>query len=159
MKQLWSSLRLLWLALLVCGICAGGVALAQQQGNGYSGSTPYVADAGQILGCTEATVVSGQTYTLLPTDCIIRFDTTGDAGTATADMVAPSYVGQRITFYWWAWSASQVAPTINVNAGAKLVPFSGQATSGAAGLVTSTTISTPGASLTEVWDSVEWTTW
>ena len=48
---------------------------------------------------------------------------------------------------------------INVNAGAKLVPFSGQATSGAAGLATSTTISTPGASLTEVWDSVEWTTW
>ena len=106
-------------------------------------------------GQTAATVVSGETHTLLPTDTAIRFDTTGGT-TATADMVAPFYIGQRVTFYWWAWSVAQVAPTINVDAGHKLVPFSGQPSSVAGGLPTTTTISTPGASFTLEWNGTEW---
>jgi hypothetical protein len=69
---------------------------------------------------------------------------------------APTYIGQRITFYWWAWSGAQVPPTINASAGEQFVPFSGQASSGAAGLVTTTTISTPGASFSLEWNGTEW---
>ena len=104
---------------------------------------------------TAATVVSGQVYPMKATDTQIRFDTTGGA-TATADMIAPTLIGQRATFYWWAWGAGQVAPTINVDAGHKMVPFSGQATSGAAGLVTTTTITTTGAAFTLEWNGTEW---
>ena len=104
---------------------------------------------------TVATVASGETYALLSTDIIIRFDTTGGT-TATANMAAGRFVGQRILFYWWAWGAGQVAPTINAPAGQNLVPFSGQAASGAAGLAATTSISTPGASYALEWDGTEW---
>ena len=110
---------------------------------------------GIVSPLTAATVASGATYNLLGTDTVIRFDTTGGT-TATADMIAPTYIGQRITFYWWAWGAGQVAPTINVDAGHEMVAFSGQASSGAAGLVTTTTITTPGAAYTLEWDGTEW---
>ena len=104
---------------------------------------------------TAATVVSGQTYNLLTTDAVIRFDTSGGT-TATANMIAPAYIGQQVTFYWWSWNGAQAAPTMNVDAGHKMVPFSGQTSSGAGGLVTTTTISTPGASYTLEWDGTEW---
>jgi hypothetical protein len=107
-------------------------------------------------GGTAATVTSGQTYNVLSTDKAIRFDTTGGSA-ATADMAAPSYIGQRITFYWWAWSVAQVPPVINVDAGHAMVPFQGPQSSGAGGLVTSTTIATPGATYTLEWDGTEWT--
>jgi hypothetical protein len=106
---------------------------------------------------TAATVISGQTYNLLVTDAVIRFDTSGGT-TGTANMHAPGYIGQQVTFYWWSWGVSQIAPTMNVDAGHKMVPFSGQAIAGAAGLVTTDTISTPGASITREWDGTEWTT-
>jgi hypothetical protein len=106
---------------------------------------------------TAATVVSGQTYNLLTTDAVIRFDTSGGT-TGTANMHAPGYIGQQVTFYWWSWNGAQAAPTMNVDAGHKMVPFSGQAIAGAAGLVTTDTISTPGASITREWDGTEWTT-
>ena len=106
---------------------------------------------------TAATVISGQTYTLLPTDTVIRFDTSGGA-TATANMVAALYIGQRVTFYWWNWGVGQTPPTINSPTApvTKMVPFAGQVTGGAAGLVTSTTITTPGASFTLEWTGTEW---
>jgi hypothetical protein len=122
---------------------------------GATGSQGTTGATGAGVVGTSATVVSGQTYNLLATDTVIRFDTTGGT-TATADMIAPSYIGQRITFYWWAWSVAQVAPTINVDAGHEMVPFSGQSSSGAGGLATTTTISTPGASYTLEWDGTEW---
>jgi hypothetical protein len=106
------------------------------------------------VGTAPPAVVSGATYTLSSSDAVIRFDTTGGT-TATAQMIAPSYIGQRWVFYWWAWGAGQAAPTILSPAGINMVPFSGQATSGAAGLVTTTTISTPGATLTLEWDGTE----
>lgn len=109
---------------------------------------------------TAATVVSGQTYTLLASDSVIRFDTTGGT-TATADMHAGGYIGQPVTFYWWAWSVADAGgptpPTVNAPAGISVVPYSGQATSGAAGLVSTTAITTPGASFTLKWDGTEWT--
>jgi hypothetical protein len=104
---------------------------------------------------TAATVVSGETYDCLSTDTAIRFDTTGGT-TATAVLPSPIYIGQQITFYWWAWSGAQVVPTINTSAGKSLVPFSGQASSGAAGLAATTTISTPGASFVLEWNGTEW---
>ncbi len=104
---------------------------------------------------TAMTVRSGQSYICLATDTAIRFDTTGGT-TATARLPVPMYVGQAVTFYWWAWGAGQAAPTINVDPGHGMVPFSGQATSGAGGLVTTTTISTPGAAFTLEWNGTEW---
>lgn len=104
---------------------------------------------------TAATVVSGQTYNLLTTDAVIRFDTSGGT-TGTANMHAPGYIGQQVTFYWWSWNGTQAAPTMNVDAGHKMVPFSGQASAGAAGLVTTSTISTPGAAYTLEWNGTEW---
>ena len=103
---------------------------------------------------TAVTIDSGATTSLLATDTAIRFDTTGGT-TATAQMIAPSYIGQKWTFYWWAWGAGQVPPTILAPPGIKIVPFGGQASSGAAGLVTSTTISTPGASFSVEWNGTE----
>lgn len=122
---------------------------------GATGSTGVTGATGAGVVGTSATVTSGTAYSLLATDTVIRFDTTGGT-TATANMIAPTYIGQRVTFYWWAWGAGQVAPTINVDAGHKMVPFSGQASSGAAGLATTTTISTPGAAYTLEWDGTEW---
>jgi hypothetical protein len=114
---------------------------------------------GGAAAVTAATVTNGQSYNLLTTDGIIRFDTSGDGGVATATMNAPQFVGQTITFYWWNWSAAQIPPTINVIAsGSKMVPFSGQQTAGLAGLVSSTNITVPGASFTIKWDGTEWVT-
>ncbi|MHB8331501.1 MAG: hypothetical protein ACYDDA_04930 [Acidiferrobacteraceae bacterium] len=112
------------------------------------------------LPCTSATVTSGQTYSLLASDCVVRFDTTGGT-TATADMHAAAFVGQTVTFYWWAWAAPDAGgptpPTVNVNAGFAMVPYSGQSMSGAAGLVTTSAITAQGSSYTLRWDGTEWT--
>ncbi len=112
------------------------------------------------LPCTSATVTSGQTYSLLASDCVVRFDTTGGT-TATAGMHAGVYVGQRVTFYWWAWTSpdggTPTAPTINAPSGVSMVPCSGQTASGAAGLVSTQTMPSPGAGCEEMWDGTEWT--
>ena len=103
----------------------------------------------------RTSILGGATYTLLPTDTAIIFDTS-NGSTATAQMLAPSYIGQRWTFYWYNWNAvSPVAPTILMPAGLATVPFTGQSTPGSAGLVASTTISTPGASFSIVWDGTQ----
>jgi hypothetical protein len=135
---------------LIAGIQAGTAQIVSEGLNpdgcgGGGGDKPFTAH----------TVTSGQTYNVSSTDTAIRFDTTGGS-TATAVLPTPTYIGQRITFYWWAWSVAQVAPTINASAGKQFVPFSGQASSGAAGLVTTTTISTPGAAYTLEWNGTEW---
>ena len=104
---------------------------------------------------TAVTISSGQTTSLINTDTAIRFDTSGGT-TATADMIAPSFVGQRWSFYWWNWDPNTLTPpTINAPAGIKMIPFAGQASPGAAGLVSSTTISTPGASFELEWNGTE----
>jgi hypothetical protein len=111
---------------------------------------------------TAATVIGGQTYNLLVSDGVIRFDTSNNLGTATADMHAGAFIGQTVTFYWWAWSSEAgqpVPPTVVAPAGGiKMVGYGGQATSGAAGLVTSSAITTPGSSYTLKWDGTEWAT-
>ena len=133
-----------------------------------AGTAQIVAEGVNPNGCgggggggssTAATVTSGQTYQVLTTDIVVRMDTSGGA-TATADLPLPAYIGEQHTFYWWAWGVGQTPPTINTTSNIhetnKMVPFTGQATSGAAGLVTTTTITTPGASFTLEWDGVEW---
>lgn len=106
---------------------------------------------------TAATVIGGQNYFMAATDTVIRFDTSNGLGTATANMTGASFIGQRITFYWWAWGGGQIPPTIQgVVSGAKIAPFGGQQASGAAGLVGSTNITTPGASFTLEWTGTEW---
>lgn len=103
---------------------------------------------------TAHLIHSGETYTLLATDAAIIFDTSGGS-TATAQLIAPSSTLWRCTFYWYAWGAPAVPPTILAPGGLKMVPFSGQAVSGSAGLVSSTTISTPGAAFTLAYDGTE----
>jgi hypothetical protein len=106
---------------------------------------------------TAATVVGGQTYTVKATDTAIRADSSN--GTQPViDMIAPTYIGQRWTFYWWAWATGAgqpVGPLINAPAGINMQSFAGQAVSGAAGLVTNTTITTPGATFTLEWNGTE----
>lgn len=112
---------------------------------------------GPNAGGTAKLVLSGQNYTLQPTDTVVIFDTSGGSpGSAT--MIAPSYVGQRWTFYWWSWDPATVdasKPVIYAPPGMKIVPFGGQTAPGNAGLASSTEIRTPGASYGVVWDSQE----
>ena len=130
------------------GLCQDAtlqILLANIGGGGIAGTCP--------------TVTSGSTSTLLRTDACVRFDTTGGTP-ATVDMIAPGFIGRRITFYWWAWAGDAggpTPPTVVADSGHSMVPFSGQATSGAAGLVSTSTINTPGASYTLLWDGTEWT--
>lgn len=104
-------------------------------------------------GRGPVTVRNGEPYTLLASDRYINFDTTD--GAATANMIAPSRIGQTWTFYWAEWGAGHVMPTINAPPGIKMIPYSGKAKPGVAGLVASTTISTPGASYTLIWNGTE----
>jgi len=102
---------------------------------------------------TAQTITEGQTKTLRNTDVAVIFDTSGGGqATATADMIAPSFIGQEWTFSWFAWGNLQTPPTIQAPPGIGMVPFSGMASSGNAGLVSTTTISTPGASYTLRWN-------
>jgi hypothetical protein len=112
--------------------------------------------SGGGIGSTAATVTSGQTYAVKSTDIVIRMDTSGGA-TATADLPAAGFIGERHTFYWWNWGVGQTPPTINANGLQRMVPYNGQESAGAAGLVAQTTITNPGASFTLVWDGTEWT--
>lgn len=113
--------------------------------------------AGTRVASTAATVAAGAVYTLRSTDAFIRFDTSGGA-VATANLLPGAFIGQTVTFYWWAWSAGLIPPVVNAPAGAAMVPFTGQASSGAGGLVATTAITTPGASYTLQWDGTEWIT-
>ena len=133
-------------ATLYIGGGKGDIAIPAGSGGGGGGAG------------TAATVTSGETYDVLTTDAIVRFDTSGGTA-AIADLFASSdaFIGQRVTFYWWAWNDEQTPPQINANGSDKMVPYSGQSTSGAAGLVTNTAITTPGDSFTLVWDGTEWT--
>ena len=107
---------------------------------------------------TAHTIHEGETYTLIPTDVAIIFDTSGGPqATATADMLGPSitdpwYIGREWLFSWFEWGNLQTPPTIVAPAGILMVPFSGRAASGVAGLVSSTVINTPGASWTLRWN-------
>ena len=108
------------------------------------------------LNYTVHNIAAGQTYAALTTDRYLRMATDGTHGTATANLPAPTYIGEQHTFFWEFWDVSEVPPVINATAGKTLVPFSGLASSG--GTTASTTISTPGATYTLMWDGVEWVT-
>ena len=104
---------------------------------------------------TAATVTSGQTYAVKNTDIVVRMDTSGGT-TATANLPAPAYIGEKHTFWWYDWSVGQVPPVVNTTGGKLLVPFTGMTTGGAAGLATTSVINTTGASYTLEWDGTEW---
>ena len=102
---------------------------------------------------TAQTITQGQTKTLRVTDAAIIFDTSAGAqATATADMITPLFIGQEWTFSWFVWGTMMTPPTIVAPAGILMVPFSGMPSSGTGGLVSTTTISTPGASYTLKWN-------
>ncbi len=126
------------------------------EGNEIEALLAAVAASGGSGG-TAQTVVSGETVTLLPSDRVVRFDTSGGT-TATANMVAGTSPGQRVLFFWFDWvPATPTAPTINAPAGQNIAPATGLlATHGSAGLVTTTTMPTPGATFALTWDGTEW---
>lgn len=96
---------------------------------------------------TAATVLSGQIYAVKTSDIAIRLDTSGGT-TATATLPAPSFIGETHTFFWVAWGGGQVAPTINTSASKTMPPYNGMASSAPGGLVSTTTITTPGGNST-----------
>lgn len=134
---------------------ATGVGTTGATGVGTTGATGSQGTTGAtgagVVG-TSVTITSGQTTTLLATDTAIIFDTSGGT-TATADMIAPSYIGQTWTFSWLFYGASPVPPTINAPGGVSMVPFSGQSASGI--FVSTTTINTPGASWSLRWNGTQ----
>ena len=134
---------------------ATGVGTTGATGVGTTGATGSQGTTGAtgagVVG-TSVTITSGQTKTLLATDTAIIFDTSGGT-TATADMIAPSYIGQTWTFSWMFYGASPVPPTINAPGGVSMVPFSGQSASGV--FVSTTTLNTPGASWSLRWNGTQ----
>jgi hypothetical protein len=103
---------------------------------------------------TAATVLGGATYTMLPTDSAVIFDTS-NGSRAIAQMVVPAGgwdIGQRFLFDWYNWNISQVGPEVIAPAGILMAPFNGQVTAGSAGLVSSTVITTAGATMVLEWN-------
>ena len=131
-------------------------------GHGTLADTGFTGTATSGATNTTATVVSGQTYAALSTDVVVRLDTSNsaDAGGLKAVLPAP-YTGQVVTTCWIGWAESQVPPTVMASAadgGAVMQPYSGQAASGAGGMTTWTTITTPGACPSWKYDGTEWVT-
>ncbi len=134
--------------------------LAAPWASADNGFSPSMTAAGIIATNTTATVVSGQTYAILPTD-IVRLDTSNSADAGGLKVILPSSPGnqQLVTTCWIAWAATPVSPVVQASAvdgGAVMQPFAGQAASGAAGMTTWTAIGTPGACPTWKYDGSEW---
>jgi len=151
-------MRHTWVAPLLAA--ATTLALAGHWALADNGFTDTATSAGLGATNTTATVVSGQTYSALSTDVTVRLDTSNsaDAGGLKAVLPAP-YTGQVVTTCWIGWAASQVPPTVMASAadgGAVMQPYSGQAASGAGGMTTWTTITTPGACPSWKYDGTEW---
>ena len=109
---------------------------------------------GTGLGYTFANVVGGQTYAVKTTDRYVRISSDGGHAAPVLNLPAPTYIGEQHTFFWEFWDISEVPPVVNATAGKTLVPFSGLASSG--GTLTTSAITTPGASYTLEWDGAEW---
>ena len=106
---------------------------------------------------TAATVTEGATYTVKASDIIVLMDTSGGAqATATADLAPGTYIGETHTFIWYGWGLANTPPTITGTGGATMMPYAGMASSGAAGLVASNTINTPGGFYTLRWNGTFW---
>jgi len=105
---------------------------------------------------TAATVTSGQSYNVKTSDLVIRMDTSGGEA-ATGVLPAPTFIGEKHIFFWFAWGVGQVLPVVNTSGGKLLVPFTGMSASGNAGLEESSTIATTGACYPLTWDGTEWT--
>lgn len=108
-----------------------------------------------VGGGSAATVTGGTTYTLLATDLFVSLDTS-NGSLATAQMVVPSFIGQKWTFWWKAYQiATPLPPKIIAPGSVLIMPYSGQPSSGTTGWTTSSNITTPGATWTVVWDGAE----
>ena len=156
-------MRHTWVAPLLAA--ATTLALAGHWALADNGFTDTATSAGLGATNTTATVVSGQTYSALSTDVTVRLDTSNSADAGGLKVVLPSspFNGQVVTTPWVGWAAAQVPPTVMASAvdgGAVMVPYTGQAASGAAGMTTWTTITTPGAGNgpSWKWDGTEWVT-
>jgi hypothetical protein len=108
------------------------------------------------LPATAATVVGGQTYTCKSTDRAIRVDSSNGLQPVINLVAIP--IGQRITIYWWNWATGAgqpVGPVVNAPSGVLMQTFIGQAVAGNAGLASTSTVTTPGATYTLLWDGTE----
>lgn len=95
------------------------------------------------------------TYAMLAGDRFANMDTSAGL-VATATLGNATGKGTCHTFRWWNWNDAMVPPAITSDAG--MIPFAGPSTGGAAGLVTSTSITTPGSPFTLCADGQEWVT-
>jgi hypothetical protein len=137
---------------------AAGIVLLAQEGTEQivaEGINPNAGGGGGSGGVvTVATITGNTTKTISGTDRIVKFDTS-NGNTATAKFPTTPFIGETHTFFWFAWNVSQVPPQINGN-GNSMTPATGMASSGLGGLVTSTSIPTPGGFITYQWDGSEW---
>lgn len=123
-----------------------------------------VFDAGPLAQPNAVVVVGPDagdggavTYAMLAGDRNVQFDTSATL-VATATLGSASSKGECHTFRWWNWADAGVLVQPVVTSDAGMVPATGQALPGSAGLVTSTSLPTPGVPFTLCADGVEWVT-
>ena len=118
-----------------------------------------VCDGGAVAQLSAVTIGpdagdgGAVTYAMLAGNRYANMDTSAGL-VATATLGAATGTGECHTFRWWNWNGSQVPPVVTSDAG--MVPFSGQSAGGSAGLVTTSSIVTPGAPYTLCADGTEW---
>jgi hypothetical protein len=106
---------------------------------------------------TAATVIGGETYDAQPTDTVFRADSS-NGEQPVIQLTTPTYIGQKFTVYWEAWATGAgqpVGPLVIAPSGIKMQSVNGQSVSGSAGLVTETTLTTPGGEFTWEWTGTE----
>jgi hypothetical protein len=104
---------------------------------------------------TAATVAGGVSYNVKTTDAIVKMDSS-NGEQPVAVLPTPSAVGERHTFFWWAWNAAQVQPKIEAGGANEMSPATGMTSSGSGGLTATTTLTQVGTFATWMWDGSYW---
>ena len=94
---------------------------------------------------TTLVISAGQTASLTPGTGVIEFNSATSGG--TANMIAPSYVGQRWVF---DWLTGTTPPTINAPPGLLMQAYASPGT-----FVSTQTMSTPGDSYEVMYDGTQ----
>lgn len=113
--------------------------------------------AGLYPGYSIPVIVGGSSYQILTNNRFVKLDSSNGKA-PVAVMPQPSYIGERHTLWWWNWDNTQIPPQITSDNNHKMVPFTGMAGGGNAGLVTQTSITNTGGMVTYEWDGSEWVT-
>jgi hypothetical protein len=124
------------------------------------GINPNQGSGGAGSNATSATVSGGQTYQVLNTDSVIKFDSS-NAQQPIAVLPNPTAnttpaIGETHTFIWWNWEVSQVPPVIKAGGAQGLTPVTGM--TAAATTVVQSNLTQVGQSATYKWTGTEWVT-